>query len=351
LSALSSEELVTVVIPARNEEGAIAASLRSVLAQDWPSLQVIVVDGASTDSTARLVAAMAHQDRRVEVMGNPVGIIPVSLNLALAQARGAWFVRVDAHAEIPPWYVRTVVGHLGSGLWGGVGGRKNAIGTTPAGRAVAAAMSSKFGVGNSTYHYGNRVQPVEHIPFGAYPTELIRRLGGWDEDLVVNQDFEFDFRLRQAGYQLLFDPDLTIDWQCQQSIPDLYRQYRRYGKGKARVARLHLRSIRLRHLAAPALTASWVAAGLLALKRPGSALISLLPYSGAVIAASALAAPPLVSWRERQWLPAAFVAMHAGWGIGFWEGVTQLAAEALRLKGPSRPRARPGTSVRSTACP
>jgi cellulose synthase/poly-beta-1,6-N-acetylglucosamine synthase-like glycosyltransferase len=294
---------------------------------------------------------MAGQDPRVELIRNPVGIIPVSLNLALARARGRWFVRVDAHAEIPPRYVRTAVDHLGSGLWGGVGGRKNAVGTTPAGRAVAAAMSSKFGVGNSTYHYGTRVQPVEHIPFGAYPTELIRRLGGWDEDLVVNQDFEFDFRLRQAGYRLLFDPNLTIDWQCQQSIPNLFRQYRRYGKGKARVARLHLRSLRLRHLAAPGLTASWVLAALLALKRPGPALISLLPYSGAVIAASAFAARPLDGRRERQWLPAAFVAMHAGWGIGFWEGVTQLAAEALRLKEPPRPRARPGRPTRSTPCP
>ena len=342
---------MTVVIPARNEEDSIAACLRSVLTQDWPSLQVIVVDGASTDSTAQLAADAARQDPRVELISNPRGIIPVSLNLALARARGRWLVRVDAHAEIPPWYVRTAVGHLASGLWGGVGGRKNAVGTTPAGRVIAVAMSSPFGVGNSTYHYGTRVQPVEHIPFGAYPTELVRRLGGWNEELVVNQDFEFDFRLRQCGYEVLFDPDLTIDWRCRESIGDLYRQYRRYGKGKAKVAWLHPRSVRLRHLAAPALTASWVFAGLLAPRRPRWALVAVLPYTAAMVAASAYTAPKLDDRRERRWLPAAFVAMHAGWGIGFWEGLTGLAAREARRRWSPSHRATPGRGARSTACP
>ena len=317
------DDLVTVVIPARNEAGCLPACLRSVLDQDWPSLQVIVVDGASSDATREVVAEQARRDQRVELVQNPAAIIPVSLNLALAAARGRWLVRVDAHAQIPSWYVRSAVGHLASGSWGGVGGRKNGVGRTPAGRAIAAAMSSPFGVGNSTYHYGTKVQTVEHIPFGAYPTELARRLGGWDERLRVNQDFEFDFRLRQQGYQLLFDPALTIDWDCRESIADLFRQYQRYGRGKAKVALLHPASVRPRHLAAPALVASWAGAGLLATKRPKLALLSGLPYVGAVLAASAHTGAKLSKRDERRWLPAALVAMHAGWGLGFWAGLAR----------------------------
>lgn len=346
-----ADDLVTVVIPARNEAESISACLRSVLAQDWPTLQVIVVDGASTDSTVQCVAEMAREDHRVEVITNPARIIPVSLNLALRRARGPWLVRVDAHAVIPPWYVRTAVAHLSTELWGGVGGRKNAVGRTPVGGAIAAAMSSRFGVGNSTYHYGTKMKPVEHIPFGAYPTELVRRLGGWNEDLRVNQDFEFDLRIRQAGYQLLFDPALSIDWQCRESIMDLYRQYRRYGKGKVRVIWLHPRSVLPRQLAAPALVASWVAAGILAWKRPRLAVVSLLPYIGALSAASVRTAGSLPGQRQRAWLPAAFVIMHAAWGIGFWEGFMTLSAESLRRRWGPQHRARPGTSGRSTACP
>jgi len=314
-------ELVTVVIPARNEEGAIGPCLESVLSQQWPGLQVIVVDGASTDRTADVVAEFKDRDPRVELLHNPRAIIPVSLNLALAAARGVWLVRIDAHATIPPEYIRVAVEHLRTERWGGVGGRKDGRGTTPKGRAIATAMASPFGVGNSTYHYGRRRQSVEHVPFGCYPVWLLRELGGWDETLPVNQDFELDYRLRQAGYDLLFDPALVIDWQCRQTIEDLYRQYRRYGAGKAAVIRKHPRSLRWRHLMAPALVASWVLAAAVAWRRPRLAVRLLSPYPLVLAAATVATAPNVPEPGGRRWVPPAFAAMHIGWGIGFWSGL------------------------------
>ena len=245
--------LVTVVVPARNEEANLGPCLSSILEQDWPNLQVLVVDGASTDGTAAIIESFARRDPRVELLVNPDRTIPRSLNLALRAARGSWLVRVDAHACVPPDYVRRLMRHLESGAWGGVGGRKDGQGVTPAGRAIAAAMASPFGVGNSTYHHGRCVRTVDHIPFGAYPTALARELGGWDERLLANEDFEFDYRVRRHGRQLLFDPELKIGWQCRQSVPDLFRQYRRYGRGKADVARLHPASLQPRHVVAPGL--------------------------------------------------------------------------------------------------
>lgn len=322
-------DLVTVVIPARDEEQNIEACVESVLRQDYRNLQVIVVDGASHDRTPDIVKELAERDPRVELLHNPVGFIPVSLNLALAAARGPWLVRIDAHATVPPEYVGIAVEHLRTGRWGGVGGRKDGVGFTPAGRAVAAAMASPFGVGNSTYHYGSSVQTVEHVPFGAYPVAVARELGGWDEALRVNQDFEFDYRVRLSGRELLFDPRLVIDWHCRQSVPDLYRQYRRYGQGKVKVAAKHPSSLRLRHFAAPALVASWAAAALVAPRRPRLAAAAVAPYAMALAAATAKTAPA-VDAEARRHLPGAFVAMHAGWGIGFWSGVRQLAPLVLR---------------------
>lgn len=325
-------DLVTVVIPARDEELAIEDCLTSVLRQDHAHLQVIVVDGASTDRTPDIVREIAARDSRVELISNPAGIIPVSLNLALAAARAPWLVRIDAHATVPPEYVRLAVEHLRTGRWGGVGGRKDGIGFTPAGHAIAAAMASPFGVGNSTYHYGTDLQSVEHVPFGAYPVEVARELGGWDESLRVNQDFEFDFRVRQSGRELLFDPRLVIDWHCRQSIRDLYQQYRRYGRGKVTVAAKHPSSLRARHLAAPLLVASWVAAALVAPRRPHAAAAVVAPYAVALAAASARTARSLEDPISRRYVPSAFVAMHAGWGIGFWSGVRTLAGSALRSR-------------------
>lgn len=319
-----ADDLVTVVVPARNEERAIGACLEAILSQTHRELQVIVVDGASDDRTAEVVREWQQRDARVELLSNPAGLIPISLNLALAAARAPWLVRVDAHATVPPTYVAQVLDHLRTGRWGGVGGRKDGVGVTPAGHAIAAAMASPFGVGNSAYHYATTPQEVDHIPFGAYPTELARELGGWNEALAVNQDFEFDHRVREAGHKLLLDPELVIDWESRQSIGALFRQYHRYGRGKVAVVALHPESLRLRHLAAPALLASWAVAvpAAVAVGRWQIIAIVLAPYVAALALASLKVASRLQVPGSRRYVPAAFVAMHVGWAAGFWRAAT-----------------------------
>ena len=327
-----TDELVTVVIPARNEERSIRACVASIQAQTHRNLQIIVVDGSSDDATASIVKEIGDADPRVELIVNPQRVIPVSLNMAVAAASARWLVRVDAHATVPPEYVERALGHLVTERWGGVGGRKDGVGRTAAGRAIAAAMASRFGVGGSTYHHGTEVRTVEHIPFGAYPVDVIRELGGWDERLRVNQDFEFDFRVRESGRELLFDPQLRIDWESRQTVPDLYRQYKRYGQGKVRVARLHPTSLRGRHLTAPALVAVLAAAAVTAPRHPVRAAALVAPYVAAVTAASVTTARE-VDADARRWVAPAFLAMHVGWGLGFWQGVADTVRDLVRGRG------------------
>ena len=325
-----AQPLVTVVIPARNEEASIGSCLDSVLAQDWTELQVLVIDGDSDDATAAVVSSYAERDPRVELLRNPRRLIPTSLNLALRHAAGEWLVRIDAHAAVPTDYVRTAAEHLRTGRYGGVGGRKDGIGHTAAGKAIAAVMASRFGVGGSTYHYGTTATEVEHVPFGAYPVALARELGGWDEQLRVNQDFEFDHRVRQAGHAILFDPALHIDWECRQSIGDFARQYHRYGGGKVHVIALHPDSVSPRHLAAPALVVQCLlAVALLLRRRPGRAVVLLSPYLAALGFASVRTARSVEPGARRYVLPA-FAAMHLSWGWGFWQAVAQRLAQAAR---------------------
>ena len=238
-----ADELVTVIMPARNEEQAIGAALDSVLGQTYRHLQFVVIDNGSVDRTRSIIEQRQAQDPRIEIVTNPVPSIPASLNLGLAAARGRWLVRVDAHSAVDTTYVADLVARLSEGTWAGVGGVKPGVGVTPAGRAIAAAMSSRFGVGNSKYHYATAELEVDHLPFGAYPVDLLREMGGWDETLVANEDYELDYRLRRGGGRLLLDPRVVIAWQCRQSVPDLFRQYVRYGKGKADVALLHPTSL------------------------------------------------------------------------------------------------------------
>jgi succinoglycan biosynthesis protein ExoA len=327
---VESSELVTVVIPARNEEGFLGACLDSVRGQDYRNLQIVVVDGASTDKTADVVRARMADDDRIELLTNPHQTIPRSLNQAVAAARGRWLVRVDAHSTVPADYVSIAVERLREGGWGGVGGRKDGVGRTSAGRAIAVAMGSRFGVGNSTYHYGTEPQEVDHLPFGAYPVELIRRHGGWDESLVANEDFEFDYRLLQAGEKLLFEPRMVIHWHCRQSLQDLYRQYRRYGQGKVDVVRRHPQSLSVRHMVPPAFVAYSALGAVVATRHPGRSALMLAPYAVAIAAATAKTASRLESRGDQMKLPGAFVAMHVGWGVGFWEGVRKVSWEQLK---------------------
>jgi succinoglycan biosynthesis protein ExoA len=316
-----TDELVSVIVPARDEERAIGTTLDALRAQDYPNLEIIVVDGDSTDGTVEVVKRHMVEDPRIELVHNPRGITPVSLNVAVAHARGKWLVRMDAHSTVDPTYVSTAVARLREGRWGGVGGRKDGVGKTPAGRAIAAVLASRFGVGGSVYHHGVAEQQVDHIPFGAYPTALVRELGGWDERLVTNQDFEFDYRLRRSGAALLFDPRLRIDWLSKQTVRDLYRQYRRYGRGKVDVLRLHPASLRPRHLLPPALVPYLMLAAVVGLRRPRLAAAMVSPYAAGLVAASVQTGRTLDTAQERAFVPGSFLAMHIGWGVGFWSRV------------------------------
>lgn len=333
------DELVTVVVPARDEERTIGAVLDSVLAQTHEALDVIVVDGGSKDATAAIVADYAARDPRVRLVQNPDRVIPIALNLAADRARGRWLVRVDAHSRIPVDYVERLVAHLATGRWGGVGGRKTGRGHTAAGRAIAAVTSSPFAQGNSVYHYGTEVQTVDHVPFGAYPVEVVRELGGWSETQLVNEDYEFDYRVRSSGRELLFDPSVEIDWDCRQSVPALFRQYRRYGAGKVQTLVAHPESVAVRHLVAPGMVAvlAVAALGLVPRRTRRLGLALAAPYVGLVAVATARTAPGVSGATERAWVAPAFVALHLGWGSGFW---SELIAQARRRGG-----ARPGLAA------
>ncbi|HEX5018554.1 MAG TPA: glycosyltransferase family 2 protein [Actinomycetes bacterium] len=317
-------DLVSVVVPARDEGQHIDGCLRSILDQDWPSLEVLVVDGGSSDGTREKVHAISSRDPRVRLVSNPKGIIPAALNIALAHARSRWLVRVDAHASIPKDYVRIARELLATNEYGAVGGRKNGQGVTPAGRAIAAVMGSRFGVGGSTYHFGNQATDVDHVPFGAYPVALVRALGGWNEQLRVNQDFELDYRVRKAGYRIRFDPRMAIQWESRQSIRDLARQYYRYGRGKVQVAALHPASVNPRHIIPPTLVLGLAAAAVTAWRRPRLSALIAAPY-GLVLAAGAITIGKRVDPEARPYIVPAMLAMHLSWGAGFWRGLGDVA--------------------------
>lgn len=320
----AASPLVTIVIPCRNEEKSIDECLDSVIRQTVTDTEIFVVDGGSTDATREIVERKAAEDTRIRLLDNPRGIVPSGLNTALDQAKGRWLVRVDAHCTVGDDYVERLIAHLEAGA-GGVGGRKQGVGRTTTGKAIALAMSSKAGVGGSAYHHATEKQLVDHVPFGAYPVGVARQIGGWNEKLSVNQDFEFDVRLRAAGHELVLDPSVVIDWESRQTFEALFRQYHRYGRGKTRVMRLHPHSVKIRHLVAPLFVAAVVASVLPWRWKHLSAARRLLAGSyAAVVAAAGIHGGYSLPLHERWRVAAALVVMHVSWGLGFWHGVADI---------------------------
>lgn len=313
--------LVTVAIPTLNEEHTLAACLAAVVGQDVPPgrLEVLVLDGGSTDGTREAVQkAAAATDVPIRLLDNPGRTVPAALNVALAEARGDFLVRVDGHSEPEPAYVRrSVEGSLehDADL---AGGWVEAVGATAVGRAVAAAFRSPFAMGYAV-SWRRPSGPIEvaSVPCGAYRIEALRRIGGFDEGQRANQDYEANYRLRATGGKIVLLPDVSFRYVPRGKLRTLARQFSRYGFYKARTMAKHPQSLRPRHLvpAAGIVGAVALAIAWLFWEPARWALLALAGlYVLGLVVASASARRGL--GRDALLLPAVFTTMHAAWGLG-----------------------------------
>ena len=323
---------VTVVLPIRNEGAFIERSLGAVLAQDYPRarLEILVADGRSTDDTRERVTALAraHADVRVEVVDNPGGIVPTGINACLPKAAGEVIVRVDGHTIVEPDYVSRCVAALARSGAECVGGRMDPVAEGAFGRAVALATSSPFGVGGARFHYSAHEEWVDTVYMGAWPREVFRKVGGFDEEMVRNQDDELSYRIRERGGRILLDPSIRSRYYPRSTLRSLWRQYFQYGYWKVRVMQKHPRQMRARQFAPPTLVATLVVSAALA-PASGVARTAFALVSGAYLAANLAAS----AWTARRadarsapWLPIVFGALHVSYGVGFLTGLARFAA-------------------------
>jgi len=309
---------VAVVLPARDEGPTLAAAVRSVLAQEAPAgLEVCVAVGPSVDDTRAVADALADADQRVTVVDNPAGATPAGLNAAIRATTAPVVVRVDGHAELPAGYVARAVETLERTGAVNVGGIQDPRGTTGFEVAVGRAMASRFGAGDARFHYGGPEGPVDTVYLGVFRRSAIEAVGLFDETLVRNQDYELNHRLRRAGGTVWFDPELRVGYRPRGSVRTLARQFGQYGRWKRVVLGMHPRSLRWRHLVAPATTVA-VAAGLLVGIWWPPAVVAPLGYAAAVVVGSvAVGRRPATVVR----LLVVYPTMHLSWGMGFLWGL------------------------------
>jgi succinoglycan biosynthesis protein ExoA len=327
--------MVSTVLPVLNEARHLRAAVDSILAQDYPGeVEVVLALGPSRDATDEIAAAIARGDPRVTCISNPTGRTPAALNLAIAASRGSVIARIDGHSELPRDYLRVAVETLQRTGADNVGGLMWAEGTTPFEVAVARAMTSRFGVGNAPFHVGGEEGRADTVYLGVFRREALERVGGYDESFVRAQDWEMNYRLRQTGGIVWFNPQLRVAYRPRNNVRDLAGQYFYYGRWRREVMRRHPDSINLRYLAPPfALAGLCVGtlAGVFGGLWPWLYLGFLAPvmYAVAVVVAAAVTGRGLPTV-ARLWLTAVYPTMHLSWGSGFVRGLITRTSRSVQ---------------------
>ena len=329
-SLRDEQDSVSVIIPCYNEERFIGKALEQLADQfESDRYEIVIVDGLSEDRSRAVIDEFRTRrpDVTVLLVDNPARNIPTALNLGIAAAGGNIIARMDAHAVPSNGYIRRCVEVLKMGAAGAVGMPclvRPGAGTLIA-KAIAAAVSHPFGIGDAKYRLGSNGPPqeaVDTVAFACFRKSLWKELGGYDESLHTNEDYDFNYRVRRSGRQVILDRGGHCDYFARATMKGLAAQYWRYGGWKAEMIRLHPRSIKFRHLVAPAFVLSLIVLAGIALIWPLARWLFLIELGLYLIAAFAAGWHATRGIKDNRsglilLMPITFMTIHLMWGSSF----------------------------------
>jgi len=316
---------VSVVLPILNEDRHLAESIHAILQQEYDGeFEVILALGPSIDRTNDIAAGLAKADPRVILVDNPTGRTAAGLNAAVAASRFPIIARIDGHAEVARTYLKDAVRLLHEHNAVNVGGVMAAVGRTPFERAVATAMRSVLGVGASRFHVGGQAGPADTVYLGTFRKDALIAAGGYDERFTRAQDWELNFRLRERGGIVWFDPSLIVTYRPRSTIKALAKQYFEYGRWRRAVVRSHKGSVNYRYLAAPFAVLVNAASIILGFSLSPLFFTPLALYLLAILVGGLALGKSL---SEKIILPSVFATMHMVWGLGFLTSPKRLVGQ------------------------
>lgn len=335
---MTTEPLVSIIIPCRNERRFIGQCLASIISSTYPkgSLEVLVIDGMSVDGTRQVVQKFEREVPFIRMIDNKKTTTPCALNIGVGNAAGEIIIRMDAHTEYDPQYISKCVEWLSKSGADNVGGIWI---TTPSkdtlwGKCISLALSHPFGVGNSYFRVGSK-QPkyVDTVPFGCYKREVFSRIGLFKEELLRSQDIEFNVRLRRAGGEILLVPDIKCRYFADSNLKDLAVKSFRNGFWVIYSAGLADMPFSPRHLVPFVFICSLVAGTAGSLFYSPSTF-SLALIAGAYVSANAIFSLMIAAREKRPlyfpFIFLSFLALHFSYGLGSASGLAALAKESAR---------------------
>jgi succinoglycan biosynthesis protein ExoA len=310
---------VLLIIPCLNEEAYLNTLVENLVAQTRSiNAHIIIVDGGSTDRTIEIVQALEHKHPHISYLHNPQKIQSAAINLAV-QAFGdqsTYFIRIDAHADYPTNFCEALLQEAIATEANSIVVSMDTVGKTGFQKAVAAAQNSKLGNGGSAHrNIQQNGQWVDHGHHALMQISAFRAVGGYDETFSHNEDAELDIRFTKAGYRIWLTAKTLLTYYPRSEPRALFRQYFKFGQGRAKTIFKHKIKPRLRQML-PLVVA------------PAAALFVLFPLCP-------LFAVPFVGWaliclfygvflsrgtKDRDIILSGFaiIIMHLSWSFGFW---------------------------------
>lgn len=262
---------VSVIVPCFNEEDTIQQLLEAIHKQSYTlnEIEVIIADGLSTDRTREVITSfqLSHPDLVIKIVDNKKRIIPAGLNRAIETAQGNFIIRMDAHSIPNQDYIKNCIEGLEKNMGDNIGGiwKIQPGAKTWIAKSIAMAAGHPLGVGDALYRIGGVAQEVDTVPFGAFRRELIDKIGLFDENLLTNEDYEFNTRVRQSGGKVWMNPSIQSVYFARSKFRELAQQYWRYGYWKAQMLRRYPKTVRWRQVIPPVFVLAWIGLGLLSL--------------------------------------------------------------------------------------
>lgn len=323
--------LVSVIVPCYNEEKNISFLLEALNQQTYPHelVEIIIIDGQSTDKTLTVIDNEKEKIKklRIKVITNPQKNIPSALNIGIRNSSGDIIVRMDAHSIPDPNYIKFCVEDLNNKMGSNVGGRWVIIpgSGSKMGKCISLAASHPFGVGDAKYRYSSEPGYVDTVPFGSFYRTLIDEIGYFNEDLLANEDYEFNVRIRNSGKKIYFDPRIKTQYISRDTILSLSKQYWRYGYWKFRMLRKYPDTIRWRQAIPPLFVTGIILLILMSIFIPIVwsllSIISLLYVLILIIGTLSV-----IDLKTESYClfgtPIAIIVMHFSWGLGFLFSLT-----------------------------